>query len=306
MKRVDVIVPCYQYGRFLPFCIESILGHDGLDLRVLIIDDGSTDDTPQIADQLAAQDSRICVRHHPTRQGHIETYNEGLDWADSDYMLLLSADDMLVPGALNRASRVMDANSAIGLTFGWWIPANSAERPSVSPKISTQCSYSIISGHDFLELSCLLGNNLVCGATAIVRTATQKKIGHFLNNLPHSGDMEMWLRFATYSSVAFINTFQAYYRRHADNMSHKYSIIQDLEQKKEAFDALFKQLDAKISSTAQMRSRAYRQLAFSALMHIKAASMQQNTIALKQLISFIDRTYPQMVPNEIIGAQGTR
>ena len=48
MSRVDVIVPCYNYGRFLRECVESVLSQP-VDVRVLIIDDASTDDTPQVA-----------------------------------------------------------------------------------------------------------------------------------------------------------------------------------------------------------------------------------------------------------------
>ena len=73
----------------------------GVDVRVLIIDDASTDDTPQVGQTLASTDSRVQFRRHDANKGHIATYNEGLlGWAAARYSLLLSADDALVPGAL--------------------------------------------------------------------------------------------------------------------------------------------------------------------------------------------------------------
>ena len=54
MPSVDVIVPCYNYGRFLRECVESVLDQDGVDVRVLIIDDASADDTPDVGRALAA------------------------------------------------------------------------------------------------------------------------------------------------------------------------------------------------------------------------------------------------------------
>ena len=77
MSRVDVIVPCYNYGRFLRECVESVLGQP-VDVRVLIIDDASTDDTPEVAAALAAEDARVEFRRHAVNRGHIATYNEGL------------------------------------------------------------------------------------------------------------------------------------------------------------------------------------------------------------------------------------
>ena len=58
MSRVDVIVPCYNYGRFLRECVESVLSQP-VEVRVLIIDDASTDDTPEVAAALAAEDANL-------------------------------------------------------------------------------------------------------------------------------------------------------------------------------------------------------------------------------------------------------
>src|SRR5207245_10444433 len=103
MRRVDVIVPCYNYGRFLPSCINSVLSQEGVEVRVLILDDASTDGSGDVAEELAEQDRRVTVRRHRTNRGHIATYNEGIEWVAGDYTLLLSADDMPTDGALGRA-----------------------------------------------------------------------------------------------------------------------------------------------------------------------------------------------------------
>ena len=67
---------------------------------------------------MAQDDPRVSVIAHSRNCGHIETYNEGIAAASADYFLLLSADDMLVPGALQRAIEVMDANPDVVLTYG--------------------------------------------------------------------------------------------------------------------------------------------------------------------------------------------
>ena len=68
MPQIDVLVPSYQYGRFLPECINSIRSQD-VDLRILILDNASTDDSVEIARQLASEDARIEVRTRETNLG---------------------------------------------------------------------------------------------------------------------------------------------------------------------------------------------------------------------------------------------
>jgi len=94
------------------------LGQAGVDVRVLVIDDASPDNTAEVAAALAGKDPRVIIIRHATNKGHIKTYNEGIEWASADYMLLLSADDYLLPGALRRAAELMDAYPEVGFTFG--------------------------------------------------------------------------------------------------------------------------------------------------------------------------------------------
>src|SRR4051812_40163057 len=88
MSSVDVFIPCYKYAHYLRGCVESVLKQQGVDLRVLILDDCSPDDTPEIARQLMREDPRVAYYRNPSNRGHIETYNIGIDWCAGDYCLL--------------------------------------------------------------------------------------------------------------------------------------------------------------------------------------------------------------------------
>ncbi len=70
---IDVIVPCYNYGRFLRQCASSVLAETRLPIRLLIIDDASDDDSGEVARSIAAQDGRVEVVVHAFNQGHITT-----------------------------------------------------------------------------------------------------------------------------------------------------------------------------------------------------------------------------------------
>jgi glycosyltransferase involved in cell wall biosynthesis len=259
MGKVDVVVPCYNYGRFLETCVRSVLDQSLGDLRVLIIDDSSSDESLSVARKLADADRRVRVAAHLQNWGHISTYNQGIAWASADYFLLLSADDMLVPGALHRAAEVMDTNGDIVLTYGKCIGWND-ELPV--PKVAVEPSYTW-SRQNLVGDMCVYGGNLVRTPTAIVRTSAQKAIGGYHQFLPHSADMEMWLRFGAHGVVARIDVVQAIYRRHQSNMSSAYydEGLLDLQQCKQAFDSFFDEYSDFVPEAQRLRHLAIRTLA---------------------------------------------
>src|SRR5262249_29253788 len=94
MTSVDVVVPCYNYARYLEDCVNSVLSQRDVDLRVLIIDDASPDNTPTVAKRLAATDRRVTYMRNDVNLGLVGTSNRGvIDWACAEYTALISADD---------------------------------------------------------------------------------------------------------------------------------------------------------------------------------------------------------------------
>jgi glycosyltransferase involved in cell wall biosynthesis len=264
MSRVDVIVPCYKYAHFLKRCVESVLSQP-VDVRVLIIDDASPDNTAEVAAELVADDPRVEFRQHVSNRGHIATYNEGLDWACGDYMLLLSADDLLTPGALERSVRLMEENPDLGFTCG---RAITTSNPDVSQfVIPKDYRTKLLSGRDFLKLSCAGGGNFVSTPTAVVRTHLQKEIGGYRADLPHTGDLEMWLRFAVHAPVGVLDCEQAFYRVHGQNM-HKVtfpSAMIVIEQHREAYETIFREYGQRIRDVYELRELAKQTLALGVL-----------------------------------------
>ena len=258
MAKVDVVVPCYNYARFLEGCVRSVLNQSVKDVRVLIIDDASSDDSLSVARKLAQADPRVTVVGHAENKGHIDTYNEGIAWASAEYFLLLSADDLLVPGALERAVEVMDANPDVVLTYGegpYWYD----HRPI--PDIKPVKDYTW-GRHDLLKQLCVTVTS-ISTCTAIARTKTQKTIGGYRASLPHSGDMEMWLRFAANGSVAHINAVQGIYRKHSAAMSNAYYVdkMRHFWQVKQAFDGFFDEYENRLDNSRSLRIVTHHALA---------------------------------------------
>jgi GT2 family glycosyltransferase len=260
MSSVDVFVPCYRYGRFLSTCVHSILSQRDVNVRVLILDDASPDDTEQVALALARADRRVEYRRHATNVGHIATYNEGLEWVDAPYNMLLSADDVLTPGALARAAQVMDADPAVTLVYGHDVPFSSDEPPILPDGADADAPSRVWPYLDFLAMACDLGHTPVHAATAVARTSTHKQIGGYLPDHPHSGDTEVWLRLAAQGAVACIDAPQGFRRVHGSNMSFDYGTVGRLAEHKKAFDEHFRTHPA----VAHFSARINRTLAHQA------------------------------------------
>jgi len=222
MPSVDVVVPCYNYGRFLERCVGSVLSQSGVDVRVLIVDDHSFDSTAEIAAALANRDLRVKCQRHELNHGHIATYNEGLlGWASAEYSVLLSADDLLAPGALARATSLMERHPDIGMAYGMALTFSDEAEIPAPPELSFHDT-RIIPGWQLIKHFCEVGNE-VASPSVVVRTAVQKKLGGYRAHLPHSGDMEMWMRFAAAGPVGVLRSVQALYRRHSENMTLQYN-----------------------------------------------------------------------------------
>jgi glycosyltransferase involved in cell wall biosynthesis len=261
MSSVDVIVPCYNYGRFLRDCVESVLKQSHADLRVVIIDDASTDDTPAVCATLAAQDSRVEVVRHPVNLGHIATYNEGIALAIGDCLLLLSADDLLLPGALARAVAVFDGRPDIGLVYGDMLMYRSGDMLPLATDRPAVVQYP-----DSASLIVTLAKHNIIGCpTVLVRTSLQKTLGGYRRELPHAGDLEMWLRFAVHSKVAYIPTQQTAYRRHDANMSLAYDRVADFRQCLLAFELNYHRIRTHLPHGTVVEMRARRAFARRAL-----------------------------------------
>lgn len=97
----SIIIPAYNTVRYLPVCIDSLLGQSFGDFEIVLVDDASTDGTGELADRLAVRDARIRVLHVP-HSGASAARNAGLKAAAGEYILFMDSDDTLVSDALER------------------------------------------------------------------------------------------------------------------------------------------------------------------------------------------------------------
>lgn len=259
---VEVVIPCYNYGQFLPACVESVLQQPGVEARVTIVDDLSTDGSVEVARRLAEMHAQVRLIENPVNLGAWRTFNTGLKQVDSDYVVLISADDALAPGSLRRAAAFMDTFPRVGLVYGH---AQKFTSSPVLKRAMPAVSWTTWNGDDWVSLQLRRSWLNIASPEAMVRTSVQHDVGYYDPNLRHTADVEMWLRIGSISDVGHINGIdQAYYRRQPTSMSAGFSMYVDIEERWRAFDKFLTSW-AKQEVAARLRPVVRRRLANEAL-----------------------------------------
>ena len=295
MGRVDVIVPSYRYGSLLEGCVESVLSQEGVDVRVLIVDDCSPDDTAEVAGRIAGRDSRVELLRHDVNQGLIATANHGLQWADGDYVLLLSADDLLVPGCLARAARVFEEHPEVGLVYGRPLYALEG-RPLPRPSGRWRGT-DVWPGRKWIARRCRTAHNCISSPEAVVRTSVQRAVGGYDAACTHTSDLNLWLRIAAVSDVAYVRgTPQAIYRIHAGSMLRSQDgPMVDLRERRAAFDRFLAVSGDRLEEPERLRRTAGRALARQALWQASRAYDRDRVHEqpVEELIAFAHDVCPE-------------
>ena len=105
--RISVIVPVYNIEEYLPRCIESVLQQTYQDIQLILVDDGSTDESGNICDEYAKKDSRIMVLHKENG-GSSSARNAGIEVAEGDFLGFVDSDDYVEPDMYEKMLTAID------------------------------------------------------------------------------------------------------------------------------------------------------------------------------------------------------
>lgn len=228
--KVSFVVPCYNYGRFLPDCLRSIFEQKNEnDFEVIVIDDGSTDNTREVLDSFS--DSRLRVIHHKSNLGHAATINEALREARGNFIARIDPDDRYRPYFLTASLEKFVAFPDVGLVWG------DAALINEDGEITSGCSDSIHGERDFKgnEFVRLLERNFISSPTVIARREA------WLNALPVPEDLAFhdWyftLMMARENNFYYINRVLAEYRVHP--MCHHAMVVKNKTEETSIFRLL--------------------------------------------------------------------
>jgi glycosyltransferase involved in cell wall biosynthesis len=198
MPKVSVVIPTYNVSSYVDACLASVEAQTLGDWECIVVDDGSTDGTPQRVREKADARIRLIAQ---SNQGVSRARNAGLAHAGGTYVLFLDGDDMLHPQALERLSADLDAHPEAAAAYGtlWQIFEDGSPYPQ---KALRRRRRNFRSG-DLLERM-FRGENFLQVATTMLRTDTARDLGGFKTDLRLGEDWEFWCRVGTRGEFRFI------------------------------------------------------------------------------------------------------
>ena len=206
--KVTVYIPCHNYGRFLAQAVESVLEQSYEDWELIVIDDGSVDETAEIADRYATlHPDRIRILRHAPARGLQACANLALEAARGDYIMRLDADDYLDESAVLVLATYLDSHPDVALVYpDYTYVDEQGEILGVEnrKKIGEEARLLDLPAH---------------GACTMVRKRVLKSVGGYNENYDAQDGHELWLKVVHRFQVANVSTPLFYYRRHGDSVS---------------------------------------------------------------------------------------
>lgn len=205
LPLVTVYITNYNYEKFIKQAVESVLNQSFQNFELLIIDDGSTDNSKDIIESYAP-DPKIRVVYQQNKGLNI-TNNIALQLASGKYIMRLDADDYLIAEALEKMVKVLQSDDDLGLVFPDYYLVDSENNITAE-----------IKRHDFGKDVKLL-DQPAHGACTMIRTDFLREVGGYDESYSCQDGYELWIKFVTKFKVANINEPLFFYRQHGANLT---------------------------------------------------------------------------------------
>jgi glycosyltransferase involved in cell wall biosynthesis len=203
---VSVVIPSYNHAHFLGAAIASAIAQTSHPVEVIVVDDGSVDDTEAVARAFPQ------VRYiRQENRGLAAARNTGLAYCQADLVVFLDADDRLLPGGLEMGAQLLQADPDLGFVAGHsrFITGDGVPLPTQQPVRSDEDPY----------IALLRRNTIRNPAMVMFRRSVLDKVGSFDSRVDACADYDIYLRISRIHPVRFHDGLVAEYRKHGQNMS---------------------------------------------------------------------------------------
>ncbi|MHC4924394.1 MAG: glycosyltransferase [Planctomycetota bacterium] len=209
--KVSVITPTWNRGNYLPECIDSVLAQEFPGVEHVIVDDGSTDDTPGVLASYAEKHPGVVRTFRQENAGQSAAWNRCVAEARGEYFAFLDSDDAWIPGKLARQVPLLDAQPEAGLLYAAVEYIDAEGNPSPVRQSGRGTPEGWILPH-------LLKHNVMNTGTVVVRSDLVRKAGDFDSRYVSVNDWDMWLRVCIDTEVVYDPTPSCLMRRHDDQI----------------------------------------------------------------------------------------
>ena len=210
---VSVVIPTYNCARYLPEAIDSVLAQTYRDFEIIVVDDGSTDNTPEV---LARYGDQIRIIRQPD-QGRSAARNAGILAARGEYIAFLDADDLWLPQKLEKQLALFAARAEIG-----WVYSDYRRLAELGSDTDTFFHRAGLrpppEGRILPEL---LSGCITSTITVMARASCFRRVGLFDPSLTRAEDYDMWIRLATQFDAACVDEPLALYRQHSRQITSR-------------------------------------------------------------------------------------
>ena len=206
---VSVVIPAFNQARFLPAAIESAIAQTYRDREIIVVDDGSTDDTPEVARRYG--DAVRYVRQ--ANKGLAGARNTGIDRARGEFVALLDSDDVWLPGFLEYMLGVADAHPRAAVYFSAWQYIDSGGNLLPEPP-----HVHVVPPADTYRT--LLKANFIVPSAVVMRRPAVVSAGLFDEQFRRLEDWELWIRLLRQGqTLAGSTACHLHYRVHGESLS---------------------------------------------------------------------------------------
>lgn len=209
---VSVLLASYNHEKYVEAAVRSIMDQKGVAFELLVIDDGSSDSSPEILERLS-KELAFQYRHRPNK-GLVPTLNELLSEARGKYFCTFASDDIMAPGRLSSQSAYLEAHPEKVACFGMIQLMDNSGNLANTPDMRYIRSIPEVTFEEFF-----LGKKELHGCSEMLRLKPFKELGGYDEGFPFE-DFPLWLKLLKkYGSVPVLPNVCTYYRCHGDNMS---------------------------------------------------------------------------------------
>ena len=214
---VSVVIPTYNRSQFIEQAVQSALAQTYRDLEVIVVDDGSTDDTPIRVAALMAGDSRVRYERHPVNRGAQAARNTGIRVAGGEYVALLDSDDEWLPAKLEKQMALFaSGNSRLAVVYCGYRQIFASGRPARDRLIP-------VSTTPYAEL--LTGYGLGPSSILVMRKDCLEQAGYCDERVRAYQEWDLCIRLACHGEFAYVAEPLVIYHMHAGPTISKNSLL---------------------------------------------------------------------------------
>jgi len=208
MPKVSVVIPTYNAAQYIGETVESVLNQSYKEYEIVVVNDGSTDNTEQVLQKYGNRIRYI----KQTNGGEGAARNRGIREAHGEWVAFLDADDLWLPHKLKVQMEFAAQHPDVDLIYG---DASSFDINGVL----TKSMFKERRPYEGYVINNLLVENFVPVLSVIVRKKCLEKSGLFKEGMKHCTDYEMWLRCAKFFKFGYVNEVIVSYRIHEKGIS---------------------------------------------------------------------------------------